>query len=181
MESIQLSHLIHDNMVRNELDWKRYSILRFSWALLILMIVFSFPFIPERYINIHIVFLILLVFLSFIMFVIERRKILLVFPNQEDEDSSSPSPMIGGPYSNSSSHSINPLERVYTLHRVIINEKILFPYLDIGFLIIGMFLSVIMLLISIFNILLILGSVALYYIILDNMIKRYGKGPIDEN
>lgn len=162
-------------MVRRDLNWKAYDMLRFSWALFILVIVLTFPFIPETYTNIHIVLLLLLVFLGFVTIVIERRQIILVFPDNIKGNNSNHSPTWGDPKSHHQFPLSNPIGQFQKLYRLIINERVFYPYLDIVLSIGGLLMASVLLLISILNIFLILASVALYYVILDNLIKRHKK------
>jgi len=149
--------------------------LHFLWALFLLIIVLSLPFIPGTYINIHIVLLVLFAFLSFVMLIIERRKVLIVFPENTDSKSSTPSTTWGDNNSHPQYPSANPDIFAHPLYKKIINERIFYPYLDILLLIGGLLMAGVLLLLSIYNIFLILGSVVLYYIILDKLIKRYEK------
>ncbi len=162
-------------MARKKVGGNEYIVLKLLLGLFVLGMIFLGPAVSSEYMDLLIILLLLGVFLIFVALPIERKKVIIDFSEKKEEDDSPPIQKWGESNSHSPSLSSNPNNLAHNLFDILINDRILYPYLDIGLLIISLFFAVAMLMFSIYNIFLIIIMVILYYVMLDRLNKRYNR------
>lgn len=153
-----------------KIDWIYFRVGRITLILIVFFIFFLFFYLPEKYNQISIILIMYVIFFLFLSIIILRQKIKINFPDKSHRGNSYKS---GGDFENKNTpkNDFHPhlQKKMYNGEYFIINQRLLYPFLDIICGAIAFMIASVLFLINILNIIPIITLIILYLVIIDKI------------